>query len=99
VDRPDIVSQLLRSENRKEGLTPDEVVQNSMLFINAASETTATTLTAVANNLLQNPKSLSALETEIRKFSSPSDITLQALKQLPYLNAVLHEALRICNVK
>jgi cytochrome P450 len=99
VDRPDIVSQLLRSENRKEGLTPDEVVQNSMLFINAASETTATTLTAVANNLIQDPKSLSALETEIRKFSSPSDITLQALKQLPYLNAVLQEALRMCNPK
>jgi cytochrome P450 len=97
--RPDIVSQLLRSEDRGEGLTQDEVMLNSMLFINAASETTATALTGVVNNLLQNPESLSTLETEIRKFSSSSDLTLQALKQLPYLNAVLKEALRMCNPK
>ncbi|KAF2830934.1 cytochrome P450 [Ophiobolus disseminans] len=97
IKRPDFVSQLLRSEDRGEGLTPDEVLQNSMLFINAASETTATALTAVANNLVQNPESLSALEDEIRKFSSPSDLSLQSLKQLPYLNAVLQEALRMCN--
>lgn len=99
VKRPDIVSQLMRSEDRGDGLTQDEVVQNAMLFINAASETTATTLTAVVNNLLQDPGSLAALEKEIRQFSSPSDITLQALKQLPYLNACLQEALRLCNPK
>lgn len=99
IDRPDIVSRLLRSEDRGEGLTPDEIMLNSMLFVNAASETTATTLTGVVNNLLQNPESLSSLETEVREFSSPSDLTLQALKQLPYLNAVLKEALRMCNPK
>jgi cytochrome P450 len=99
IERPDIVSQLLRSENRKEGLTPDEVLLNSMLFINAASKTTATTLTAVANNLIQNLISLSALETEVRQFSSPADVTLEALKRLPYLNACLQEALRMCNPK
>lgn len=99
IDRPDIVSKLLRSEDREEGLTTSEVMLNAMLFINAASETTATTLTGVVNNLLQNPESLSALETEIRKFSSSSDLTLQNLKRLPYLNAVLKEALRMCNPK
>ncbi|KAF2115522.1 cytochrome P450 [Lophiotrema nucula] len=97
IDRPDIVSQLLRSEDRGEGLTPDEVMLNSMLFINAASETTATALTGVVNNLLQNPESLSKLENEVREFSLSSGLTLQALKQLPYLNAVLKEALRMCN--
>jgi hypothetical protein len=70
-----------------------------MLFINAASETTATALTGLVNNLVQNPQSLSTLEAEIRRFSSPSELTLSALKQLPYLNAVLKEALRMCNPK
>jgi hypothetical protein len=70
-----------------------------MLFINAASETTATALTGVVNNLLQNPESLLTLEAEIRGFSSPSDLTLPTLKQLPYLNAVLKETLRMCNPK
>lgn len=99
IERPDIVSQLLRSDDREEGLTPDEVVLNCMLFINAASETTATALTGVINNLILNPKSLSLLESEVRQFSSPSALTLQALKQLPYLNAVLREGLRMCNPK
>jgi cytochrome P450 len=62
IEPPDILSQLLRSENRGEGLTPDEVMFNSMLSINAASETMATTLTGVVNNLVQNPESLSTLE-------------------------------------
>lgn len=97
--RPDIVSQLLRSDDRTKGLTPDEVVMNSMLFINAASETTATALTGVFNILLQNPESLTELENEIRALPSSSAITLQTLKQLPYLNAVLKEALRMCNPK
>lgn len=96
VDRPDIVSQLLRSGEDQEGLTHDEVVVNAMLFINAASETTATTLTGVFNHLVQNPSSLSLLEHEVRQLLSFSDVTLQALKQLPYLNAVLKEALRMC---
>ncbi|PVI07279.1 cytochrome P450 [Periconia macrospinosa] len=95
--RPDIISQLMRSEDRDEGLTSQEVLLNSMLFINAASETTATTLTGVVNMLLQNPASLAKLETEIRDFSNQSDLTLEALKRLPYLNAVLQEALRMCN--
>ncbi|KAI9708933.1 MAG: hypothetical protein M1820_003627 [Bogoriella megaspora] len=97
IDRPDIVSQLLRSEDRAEGLTPDEVTLNCMLFINAASETTATVLTGVINNLLQNPDSLLKLQNEVREFPLSSALTLRALKQLPYLNSVLKEALRMCN--
>ncbi|KAF2650799.1 isotrichodermin C-15 hydroxylase [Lophiostoma macrostomum CBS 122681] len=88
-DRADIVSKLLRSEDREEGLTSDEVLLNSMLFINAASETTATVLTGVVNHLLQNPASLAELSDEIRQFSLSSDLELQALKQLPYLNALM----------
>lgn len=99
IDRPDIVSQLYRSEDRKDGLTSDEVTLNCMLFINAASETTATVLTGVINNLLQHPESLSKLEDEVREYSLSSDLTLPVLKQLPYLNAVLKEALRMCNPK
>jgi cytochrome P450 len=98
INRPDIVSQLLRSEDRKEGLTPEEVLMNSMLFIQAASETTATALTGVFNNLIQNPASLRELENEGREHAL-SELTLPTLKQLPYLNAVLKEALRMCNPK
>ena len=98
-NRPDIVSQLLKSDDGKDGLTPEEIRLNCMLFINAASETTATTLTGAVNSLLQNPASMSKLQNEIRKFSTTSELTLTALKQLPYLDGVLNEALRMCNPK
>ncbi|KAL1597930.1 hypothetical protein SLS60_008418 [Paraconiothyrium brasiliense] len=97
VDRHDVVSQILKSEDHTEGLTPEEVLLNSMQFINAASETTATALTGIVNHLLQNPEALSKLEDEVRQFSSLSELTLSALKQLPYVNATLKEALRMCN--
>lgn len=99
LDRPDIVSQLLRSEDRGECLTSEEVMLNCILFINAASETTGTALTGAFNHLIHNPASLSALQTEIRQVSLQSDLTLQRLKNLPYLNAVIKEALRMCNPK
>ena len=97
VDRYNIVSQILKSEDHTEGLTPNEVLLNSMQFINAASETTATALTGIVNHLLQNPEFLSKLEDEVRQFSSLSELILSALKQLPYINAVLKESLRIYN--
>jgi cytochrome P450 len=95
-DRQDVVSQILKSENHAEGLTPNEVLLNLMQFINAASETTATILTGIVNHL-QNPTSLANLENEVRQFSSPSDLTLSVLKQFPYVNAVPKEGLRMCN--
>jgi cytochrome P450 len=98
-ERSDIVSKLMRSEDKEEGLTKDEVLLNCMLFINAASETTATVLTGAVNYLLQNPRSLEQLEREVRQFEKPDDLTLQTLKSLPYLNAVIKEALRMCNPK
>jgi cytochrome P450 len=96
-DRQDIVTQILKSESHTEGLTPGEVLLNLMQFINAASETTATVLTGVINLLLQNPTSLAKLEKEVRQVSPASDLTLSALKQFPYVNAVLQEGLRMCN--
>lgn len=98
-DGADIVSKLVRSDDREQGLTYDEVTLNSILFINAASETTATVLTGVINNLLEQPESLFKLQTELQRFSMLDDLTLQSLKSLPYLNAVLKEGLRMCNPK
>lgn len=91
------MSRLLRNEDNKQGLPTGEVEVKSMLFINAASETTATTLIGMFDHLVENPTSLSKLEHEVRHFSSLLDITLRDLKDLPCLNVFLKEALRMCS--
>ena len=95
VDRPDLVSYMQRG---KEGLSLGEMHGNAALFIMAGSETSVTLLTGMCNHLLKDPISLDKLVSEIRgKFAKSDDITLSAIKQLPYLNAVIKEALRMCN--
>jgi len=100
IDRPDIISQIQRDEDgNKNELSREEIYANAPLFIMAGSETTVTVLTGIINHLVQNRGSLAKLEQELRKLTAAEQLTLAALKQLPYLNAVLNEGLRMCNPK
>jgi hypothetical protein len=65
---------------------------------NTGSETTATTLCGICNSLVQNPEQLHRLQNELRcRFGAEQEITLRALQNLPFLNAVISEGLRMCN--
>lgn len=59
------------------------------------SETTATVLSGTLNYLVNNRDKLSILEQEIRDLEE-SGLSLSTLQDLPYLNAVLKEGLRLC---
>ncbi|TVY81083.1 Cytochrome P450 monooxygenase aclL [Lachnellula suecica] len=60
------------------------------------SETSATLLCGALYNLALHPQILQTLLSELRtKFSSRSQVNMAALQDLPYLNAVLEECLRI----
>lgn len=62
----------------------------------AGSETTASTLASLTNNLLRHPEVYNKLKHEIRStFKTESDIKLQVVNDLPYLNACIEEGLRI----
>lgn len=64
----------------------------------AGSETTGTALAGIANQLIQSAPVLAKLVAEIRgAFPQESNITIAAVKDLPYLNAVISEGLRMCN--
>lgn len=91
-DRPDIMSQIL---NHPKGMTRDEIDSNANILLIAGSETTATLLSGCTYLLLKNPKKLKQLTTEIRNhFKSTSEITIESVSSMPYLLAVLAEALR-----
>jgi cytochrome P450 len=74
-----------------------EVEINSLLIVVAGSESVTTALTGITNYLLRDPSKLSALVDEVRlTFKSEDEITGASGSRLPYLNAVIHEGLRLC---
>jgi cytochrome P450 len=100
-DGPDLMSEIaIQGFNTDEGGKglPVEVVASSLAFLAVAgSEPLAVTLGGAMNYLLHNPEKLGILQHEIRqRFTSGEEITVEASKELPYLTAVLNEALRLC---
>ncbi|KAK6854491.1 toxin biosynthesis cytochrome P450 monooxygenase [Apiospora arundinis] len=95
-DRPDFLSYILNAEGEK-AMSMEETYVCTQVLIVAGSETTATALTGATYLLLENPETLKRLTAEIKdRFNSEDDITIQGTAELPYLNAVVQESLRLC---
>jgi cytochrome P450 len=95
-DRPDFMSYILKHNDDKQGLSTGEIEANAATFVLAGSETTAALLSGCTYYLLRNPDTYDRLVNEIRgTFAQYSDICLSAIAEMPYLNAVLDESLRI----
>jgi hypothetical protein len=97
VERPDIMSYVIQQCFDGKGLSTGEINATFMVLTTAGSETTATTLCGAVNYLAAHPDKRFRLATEIRAtFQNREEISLDVLKDLPYLNAVLQETLRLC---
>ncbi|KAF2122857.1 putative benzoate 4-monooxygenase cytochrome P450 [Lophiotrema nucula] len=96
-NRKDFVSYILRyNEDDERGMNREEVVDTASILIVGGSETTATILCGLTYYLLVTPRVMQKLQDEIRStFSSEADIHLRTLTRLPYLDAVVEEALRM----
>ncbi|CAD6575073.1 MAG: hypothetical protein ASARMPREDX12_007081 [Alectoria sarmentosa] len=97
----DMISHMLTTNNSSSStdfeMSLSEVEINSMLIVVAGSESVTTVLTGITNYLLRDPSKLQALVHEVRSsFQRNDDMTGLSLSRLPYLNAVLHEGLRLC---
>ncbi|KAF3045478.1 hypothetical protein E8E12_007001 [Didymella heteroderae] len=80
----------------KKGLSRGSMDANASLFMIAGTETTATTLSGLVYMLMRDPATMNKLTAEIREsFASSSDISMERLARLPYLNACIKEAMRI----
>jgi cytochrome P450 len=107
-DKPDFLSFVVRigegevndrsgSETwKKTGVTDDELHVDSGLFLTAGTDTTAHVLTTSIFLLCQHPDSMKRLKDEIRAhFAHYKDITPERVGNLPFLGAVIAEALRL----
>jgi cytochrome P450 len=93
--RTDLMTHVL-SLGDDRGLSLPELEATSAIIILAGSESTSTMLTGTTNLLVRNPSKLAKLVNEIRTaFPKESDIKLDPLEQLPYLQAVFREGFRL----
>ena len=89
------MSSILQN-NEENIITRDEMITNATGFIIAGSESPAVTLSAATFYVLRDRDIIQRLNSEIRRaFNSEEQITIAAVSNLPYLHAVLEEALRI----
>ncbi|KAI3545056.1 hypothetical protein CSPX01_05262 [Colletotrichum filicis] len=90
--RPDIFGHVLKQPG--ETMSRTLMNANANMLMVAGTETTATTLTTVTHLLLRNPDKMKKLLREIRNIPDRSSLNSQVVQRMPYLNAVIEEALR-----
>jgi len=97
LERPDIMSHVIAQGDKKEGLSDGVIKATFQVLTTAGSETTATALSGTLNYLINEPEKLKELVKEIRgRFGSAEEITIDSVRGCEYLNACLHEGLRLC---
>jgi len=95
-DRPDFMHYVLENYGGEKGMSREEINSNATLLILAGSDTSATTCTSETWFLVKNPSTLEKLKREVRSsFKSFDEITVTTAAKLPYLHAVIQEALRL----
>lgn len=92
------MTPVLQNNPNNDKTSLGEIESTFSMIIVAGSETTATILSGMTNELNQNSVRYKKLVRGIRSsFTSDSDMTFAALKALPLLNAICSESLRLCN--
>ena len=94
-ERPDIMKFILET-NDNQGMSQDEIYSTVRILILAGSETSGSTMASSTWFSLKNEQVWRKLTTEIRSaFSKCEDIRLISVGRLPYLHAVIQEAMRL----
>lgn len=85
------------SLRKNKGLSLSETENSIGDMMIAGSETVASTLAAITYHLVRTPGACRVLTQEIRGcFKTEIEINMSGVSGLPYLNAVINEAMRLC---
>ena len=94
--KADVMATALEVNADGKGLSPKELESNAQLFIIAGSDSNASLLSGATYYLLKHPSALAKLTREVDSaFAKDEDLTVQSVSQLPYLQAVLNETMRM----
>ncbi|KAI2786849.1 Cytochrome monooxygenase [Penicillium oxalicum] len=89
--KPTLFTKMFDTE--KSGLTHEQIRQEAQSYIIAGSDTTAITMTYLTYSVCRNERVKKKLVEEVASVSEP--VTNQKLRELPYLNQVISETLRL----
>jgi cytochrome P450 len=89
-ERSDMLASFVRH-----GLSRNEVFTEAVLQILAGSDTTATAIRSTMLYLMSHPRVYFRLQAEIDAAVAPGIVSDSCLRQMPYLQAVVREGLRI----
>jgi cytochrome P450 len=97
LSHPTLFHELLHSKLPPSEKSVQRLGDEARTIVNAGSETVAWTLTVAVYHLLANPQILRHLKTELAEaiLDPEASTSLTALEQLPYLVALVKEALRL----
>jgi cytochrome P450 len=91
------LSKMIHAVDEGDGvnkLTKEQVIENALLLVAAGTETSSSTLTLLMMLLSLHPDVFQKLAQEQEQLD-PNDMTYGLLQSLPYLDAVVKEALRM----
>lgn len=92
--KPTLFTRLFNpGKDGKEGLTDTEIYREAVGYIAAGSDTTAVTLTYLIFGVICNPEVQKKLAAEVAHV--PDNLQHKDVQDLPYLNAVINETLRL----
>ncbi|KAK0654544.1 putative bifunctional cytochrome P450 E-class, group I:NADPH-P450 reductase [Cercophora samala] len=96
--RKDLLSAMLDGVDRKTGEKLDDgaIIDNLITFLIAGHETTSGMLSFAFVMLLKNPETLKKARQEVDEVIGRGPITVEHMKKLPYITAILRETLRLC---
>lgn len=99
--KPDFLSRFLQLHDEQPDVVTDRAILAYLFInINAGSDTISSTLKAVFYYLLKHPASMNELTTELKSACEARNLTTplptwKEVQDLPYLQAVIKEALRL----
>ncbi|KAK5991682.1 Cytochrome P450 monooxygenase astJ [Cladobotryum mycophilum] len=96
--RPDFLTPFLKHDPDFERMSKGEIQSTFAMIIPAGSENQATVICGILNQLTKYTDKLAKLEKVIReRFQAEDDISIESTTDIPYLDAVISEGLRLCN--
>ncbi|KAK5948171.1 hypothetical protein OHC33_010824 [Knufia fluminis] len=96
-EKKDLLNAMLFGKDPKTGerLSDDTIMNNMITFLIAGHETTSGLLSFATYFLLKNPEALQRAQQEVDDVVGKGPIKFQHMSKLPYIEAVLREALRL----
>jgi hypothetical protein len=96
--RPDLITPFLNEMQKSpDKMTLGEIQSTFAIILVAGSETTATTLLGTFYKLASHPQVQDQLAGILKElFATEAEITVDSTKDIPLLDAVISEALRLC---